>query len=368
MQKKKIVMYVYGDITTDARVQRAATALADQYDLLLISNNCGKKIPDTKYRNILVGNSSFNIQNYFTTIYETYKIVKKEKPDLFYGHDYYSSTIVKMLIGRKYCKKIVYDAHELYIPQEGYPLSVRSRFFYTIEKSIVNKVDLLICASPERAKIMQKHYKLKELPTSIRNISQLTINSDPDTEKIILSLKDFFSKPGKTLVYAGTVMASRRIDEITRIVCQHSADFKLLVVGRGDALEKIKQIAAGTPTLVFAYTGAIPYKSLGAVLSRCDIGYVYNPNDILNNIYCAPNKVYEYTSVSLPILSNENPTVKKELEQNHIGIATDKLEEGLLNLSKELETYKEKCKQFSLNNPWSSEAELLKHIIDHVIN
>lgn len=366
IKRKKIIMYVYGDITTDARVQRAATALAEEYELILISNNCGKVLPSTKYRNILVGNGSFNTRNYFKTIYETFLIVKKERPDMFYGHDYYASLIVKLLIGRKYCKKVVYDAHELYIPQDGQPFTLRSKFFYKIEKKIVNKVDLLICASNERANVMQDHYNLEQLPTTIRNISQLIISKDPQTESILNSLSVFFSKPGLTVVYAGTVMACRRIDEITEIVSRHSKDYKLLIIGKGDSLDLVKQIATKNPKLTSAFTGAIPYRSLGAILARCDIGFIFNPNDILNNIYCAPNKLFEYASVGLPILSNDNPTIKKELEENHIGIATDNIEEGLLRISQDLVTYKDRCKQFSINNPWSVDAELLKSKIEHV--
>ena len=42
--KKRMYMYVYNDITTDARVQRAANALADDFELTLISTQKGKTI------------------------------------------------------------------------------------------------------------------------------------------------------------------------------------------------------------------------------------------------------------------------------------------------------------------------------------
>ena len=59
--KKKLLMYVYGDITTDARVNRAANALADEFDVTVISTNFGKEVKDDKYKNILIGSASTGI-------------------------------------------------------------------------------------------------------------------------------------------------------------------------------------------------------------------------------------------------------------------------------------------------------------------
>lgn len=360
---KKIVMFVYGDITTDARVQRAASTLSASYEVILISNNWGKEVQDTSYKNVLVGRDGYDSRNYFNTIREVLRIVKQEKPFIFYGHDYYSALAIRFLLGRKYCKKIVYDAHELYVPQPGLHFTVRSRFFYAIEKSIVKKVDLLICASRERAEKMQQHYGLNKTPVTIRNISQLWISHDETTETIMSSLDSFFSKPGITVVYAGVVMGSRRIDELASIVSKRPEKYKLLIVGKGDALDRVKQIADSVPTLTSAFTGAVPYRSLGAILSKSDIGFIYYPVNTLNNIYCASNKLYEYASVNLPILANENPTIKKELELGLMGVATNDLERGLEKISANINQYKEACKLFTANNRWEDESKILEKAI-----
>ena len=356
-------MFVYGDITTDARVQRAASTLSKQFEVILISNNWGKELPVATYKNILVGRDSYDSRNYFNTVREVLKVVKTEKPYIFYGHDYYSALIIRFLLNRKYCKKFVYEAHELYVPQKGVPFTVRSRFFYAIEKSIVKKVDLLICASHERAVKMQEYYGLDSSPVAIKNISQLSVSFDDTTVAIMDSLKSFFSKPGLTVVYAGVVMGSRRIDELATVVAKHPDKYKLLIVGKGDALEKVKQIAASVPSLTSAFTGAVPYRSLGAILSKCDAGFIYYPVDTLNNIYCASNKLYEYASVSLPILANENPTIKNELERGHMGVASNNLESGLEQLSANIEMYKQACKVFTEHNMWEEESKLLEKTI-----
>lgn len=356
--KPKLIMYVYGDITTDARVNRAATALADKYDVSLLSTNFGKDVKDTIYKNILIGNGGIGMKNLLTNIYEAYKIVKREKPLILYCHDYYSAILAFMLKSRKYCKHIVYDAHELIIPENGVKDS-RLRFFYFFEKLIIKNVDKVFCASKERSTIMQEHYNLSCPPIPIRNISQLMVNNDRQIQTIVSSLDEFFSKPGPVVVYAGIVTKSRRIAELANAVSSLAPRFKLLIVGKGDAVEELKEITSSNPNLVSAFTGSVPYKALGAILSKCDIGLVYYPVNTLNNTYCASNKVYEYASVALPIISNTNPTIREELKANHIGVSSDNFVEALNELCNNLDGYKQSCMDYTKANPWQNDAELL---------
>ena len=351
-------MYVYGDITTDARVNRAANALADEYDVKLISTQCGKMVSNGKFENLLIGTSKTGIVNLFKNLFEAYRIIKHERPDIVYCHDYYSALLAYFLIGRKYCKKIIYDAHELIIPEPNAKDS-RLAFFGWFEKRIIKRVDLAICASEARGEKMAEYYHLTKVPLVIHNISQLEINADEDTNRILEELKDFFSNPVPTVVYAGVVTKSRRIIDLEEAVSSLAPKYKLLVVGQGDVLDEVVQKASENKDLTFAYTGKIPYRSLGAVLRKCDIGFVYYPTNTLNNTYCASNKLYEYASVGLPMIANTNPTIEKELRDNQLGVASDNLVEAIEKTAANLLDYKQSCRTYTENNPWSKDAELL---------
>ena len=353
-----MIMYVYGDITTDARVNRAANALADKFEVTVISTNFRKEVKDDKYNNILIGSASTGLMYLFQNILEAYRIIKRETPDYVYCHDYYSSLLAYLLTSRKCCKYLIYDAHELIIPESG----VRDRrlaFFHYFEKHIINKVDKVICANEERGQLMKEHYHLKTKPVIIRNISQLLISTDSQTLRILESLDGFFSKPGPVVVYAGVVTKSRRISELATAVSSLAPKYKLLIVGQGDAIESIKSITDANPQLIAAFTGAVPYKALGAILSRCDIGFVYYPVNTLNNTYCASNKIYEYASVALPMISNKNPTIQKQLEINRIGVSSDDYASALNEIFNKIDTFKKSCENFTLANPWQNDANLL---------
>lgn len=357
---KKLIMYVYNDILTDARVQRAAAALAIDFDLTLISTQKGKKIEDREYKNILVGGTSTGLLGILKSIWASWRIIRRQHPEVVYCHDYYSAILGYILIFTRYSGKIVYDAHELIIPEDG-RADKRLKFFYWFEKRIVNKVDLLVCANEQRGEIMQKYYGLDLKPFVVPNISQLTINdSDVDTAIILSTLQDFFEKKGLTVVYAGVVTTSRRINELFDAVVSLAERCKLLIVGDGNAMDLLKEKATNHPELSVAFTGKVPYKSLGSILSRCDIGFLYYPVDTLNNTYCASNKIYEYASMGLPMLANENPIVKQVLKEEHIGVSTNSFKEGLQVLADKSEDYKNSCKIFTDNNLWNDVAKLFK--------
>ena len=354
----KLIMYVYGNIQTDARVKRAAKALGEKYELILLSNDCGKLVKNENYRNVLLKCASSGLKGYMQSVREAIKIIKAEKPEVFYAHDYYSTFIVRLLLRRKYCKKIVYDAHELIIPEAGQS-DTRMKFFYRMEKSIVHKVDLLVCASQERAALMKEHYCLSKAPLVVENISYLPLGYELSKLDASKQLEDFFADKTPTLVYAGVVTKSRKIGSLYEMAARIAPAVKLLIVGDGDALNGMKKEAAGQNKLKCCFTGAVPYEALGEILKRCDVGYLYYPSNTLNNINCASNKIYEYASVGLPIVANNNPTVKRIIEKGGIGVASGNFEESLKQTLSRLDEYKKACARFVEENSWEKTAQRL---------
>lgn len=364
--KKKIIMFVYGDITTDARVQRSATALSADFDVTVISVQFGKAIPKFPFKNILLGNG-YSTSSYFHCLLSAIKYIKKEKPDIIYGHDFYASLLVDYFLTRRITGcRVVYDAHELIIPEPQYPLGRKAHIIYKLEKYAIRHADCVICTKEERGQAMKEHYDLKTMPHVIRNISQLTIDEKALKEETKSTLNAFFKEPGITVVYAGAVMKKRRIDEIAEAVMESPDKYKLLIVGDGDQLDELKDMTSRVTELKCLMTGKVPYSALGYILNKCDIGFIYYPNTTINNRLCASNKLYEYASVNLPILANNNLTVQKEVEKYNIGIVSDDFKQGLDLLSKRLGECKANCKDFSAQNQWNDEADKLRNIINQL--
>ena len=54
-------------------------------------------------------------------------------------------------------------------------------------------------------------------------------------------------------------------------------------------------------------------------LDSCHIGIISYPFTSYNNIYCAPNKIFEYAAMGLPFIATEQPIFKHAQEQYHTG-------------------------------------------------
>lgn len=354
-------MVVMNTLKTDARVQRAAAALIDDFDLTVIGINEGCE--QSFKQRILSPSGNSGLTRYLSFNREVKKLLRKEQPDLFYAHDYYTCNLVRWAKKRWRGGKIVYDSHELIIPDGLHKLSKRDRYFYTNERHAVKDADLVICASAERGAMMAQHYALSNKPLSIDNISELPILYDGFTAGLFEECSFVLNTPGPTLVYAGVLTQSRRLDRLIGIVANRQ-NTSLLIVGDGPDRQRLEALASSRASGRCHFTGTLPYQYLGAILSRCDIGYVSYPNDTLNNRFCAPNKVYEYASVGLPMIAAENPTLRNLLIGNKIGSVGDDLEICFDEVTLHLNQYKEACGQFIANNRWIEKERLLKSSVN----
>lgn len=358
---KKAIMVVMNTLNTDARVQRAANALKEQFDLTVIATDKGTN--EVGYNQVLMKTENTTgflrylkfckfVKNYF----------KKSEFDLFYAHDYYSAGLVGWVHKKFPSVKIVYDAHELCMPEKGKKTGVRDLFFYNNEKWNIKKPNLVICATDERADIMQRHYGLSQKPLPIQNISELTIVDDDFARQLVERCDDFLKSSETILVYAGVLHPGRKIDNLFGII-EKNTSTNLLIVGGGSDEVRLKKLAEERIPGRYCFTGSLPYSYMGVLLSRCDVGYISYPTNNQNNIYCAPNKIYEYASVNLPMIAPENPTIRKFFEEYGIGIVDNDLSFAFGKVIQNLQMHKDRCKQFTQENSWETDAKKLSNAV-----
>lgn len=355
---KKVLMFVYNDLNTDARVQRAAETLASYTELEVLS--IGKQYNSQLYKNRLLLSACKNkIMRYLIIVWKVLMYARKTHADIFYGHDFYAALPILVIRIFMPYYKTVYDAHELYLPQKDIPFSFRDRFFYFWEKRIVKKVSVLIAAQKERAKIMKKFYKLEKMPIVVRNVSKLPRSDKQLKPEIEKACNDFFKKPGITIGYAGAIDLGRGLEELLKAAENLNGTHKVFIVGSGVDSQILRERAVEYKKIQILQIDAVPYEQLAVVLKKCDIGFVYYSTDTLNNKYCASNKIYEYASIGIPMVSNDNPTVRSILEKWEIGVSGNDLAEGIRKVSDNLDTYKKNTITFNAKNTWEKEQDIL---------
>ena len=242
------------------------------------------------------------------------------RPAVVHAHDIFAA-LPGWLAARIARARLVYDAHEFIIPQPDLRLSMRSRLFYRLERWTVLRADLVIAANDERAELMREHYSLPRTPLVVRNIPPLP--PAPRAEDEVL--RDYPQLSRKRdgvvrLVYQGDVSLGRGIGSFAAAMDLLGDGFELIVVGDGPDLDRLRE-TAGTNVLLL---GQVPRADLNDILSLCDIGIVAYSFESLNNVYCAPNKLYEYAQAGLPVIATAQPTLRAVVEQFGIGMVVER--------------------------------------------
>lgn len=221
----------------------------------------------------------------------------------------------------------------------------------------------VIVCEYNRAQITQVWFKLKELPIVISNKPMPNkfernspITRSEQAREIISSLKD-----KKIILYQGVVDVERPIEPLAQAVETFDDSF-VFVVMTGSNCEHLKKYKK---TLVMPYISA-PYHL--EVTSHAYVGIlIYTPvygtfTSPLNSIYCAPNKIYEFSQFGIPMIGNDIPGLKYTIEYNKMGVCVPKLDTesflgAIQKIAENYDTYSNNAINFNLSD---NKAEVVK--------
>lgn len=215
------------------------------------------------------------------------------------------------------------------------------RYIKGLEKYAKN-AKLVICSNLDRANILRVWWKLPVTPEVILNkpYSDLSERNLPLTDELLTLLEPVKEK--KKIIYQGVIFPERELDGICRYINQ-SEDFALIIMGKEtDYLKKLKVIC---PSIIHIPFVAPPYHL--HVTSHADIGILTYDHSSLNNIFCAPNKVWEFSNFGMPMIGNDIPGLINTIEANKMGECIDFKRED--HVSKTLHSILENYTEYSQN-------------------
>lgn len=336
--KKKILMVVYGPIQFDARVQRSAEILSGvSSSIILIS--CNSNVNYTNLNFISKVYTNKKMKRFFLTFSFWLYIIQyayknRNKFDILYIHDF--PIALPGLIIAKLCNKVfIYDSHELLLQRKNYHISIGRKAFILWEKWAMKGADLVIAANYERERIIRNIFKLR---------NTIHINN------IISHVNEQFDKqPLKenAIVYQGYLSSDRDLSNLLRWHKYLPNNIILKIIGNGEMLEKYEQIVVDQNLNNIKFTGKLNYDALIEESSKCKIGIILYSMDNLNNYYCAPNKIYEYAALRMPMLVSPQPFLVNVVKKYHIGevlrddISTEEYKTTILNMINNYDKYVE---------------------------
>jgi|688.fasta_scaffold16388_1 glycosyltransferase involved in cell wall biosynthesis len=124
----------------------------------------------------------------------------------------------------------------------------------------------------------------------------------------------------KVYLYQGFVGQNRNFEIIAKAlsVINDPRNFLVLIgsltQGGLQYVEKLKTLYSNT-----IHLGHINYPDYLKITSLAHVGLISYDFISLNNIFCAPNKLYEYTGFGIPVIGNDIPCLKYSIENYEFG-------------------------------------------------
>ena len=241
----------------------------------------------------------------------------KSGADLYAAHDL-PPLLPTVLAAKLRRKPVVYRAHELWSETQAHvPFAWFWRF---LDRSLVPLCDQVVTPEENRSRIYREEFGAKRPPLTVRNC--------PPYKSPIEStrLRDELARQGiafSTIVlYQGLIDSMRCIEEVAEATRYFDEGVVLVIIGSGwGKWTDASSVLSGHDRIVVL--PRVPYGELPTYTASADIGILLYRNDCRNNYYCAPNKVFEYMMMGLPVIAANYPGMLALVEGGGVGLCVD---------------------------------------------
>lgn len=234
-------------------------------------------------------------------------------------------------------------------------------------KKIAQNAKVVVEAEYNRAHITKAWWNLKKIPMvlpnkpynkmSIQKNAQITSRSD--VRILMDKLKD-----KKIILYQGNISKERPLREYVKAVGELGNEYAFVMMINGE-----------NPYVDLKYDNfyCIPFVKPPfhlEVTSHAYIGIlsytpIKNSYSILNTLYCAPNKVWEYAQFGIPMIGNDLPALKSMFLEYHNGISLQKMKKD--EIKKTIKKIEMDYKQYSNYSQIFFNSVDIKNIVHEIL-
>ena len=176
------------------------------------------------------------------------------------------------------------------------------------------------CFAPEynRAYVYTALLKLKDVPVVLPN-KPAFLPSKENLKEIGGRYVDIVQKINgrRVILYQGSLARERNLDSFIK-ACSLLDNKEYVTVLLGKTTEALSDYKKYNPNLI--HVEYIPAPDYLYITSLAYIGIVTYSPDKLNTIYCAPNKIFEYSAFGVPMIGNDIPGLRYTIDDAGCGI------------------------------------------------
>lgn len=270
----------------------------------------------------------------------------------------------------KYSNRHIMQLMEL---TDKYPMFRGAKFLKFDIKYYAQNAWKLVVPEENRAYIQKVGWNLEKLPYVLPN-KPYCLKSGEITDDMIPVIEEMKKEKRKKIIYLGVISTDRDLQSFAEAIEKVKEDYCLYLFGkfRGEGIEEFKKLCNSYSSL--KYMGFFnPPKHL-EFLKYADIALVpYKPGEIegngftiLNALYCAPNKIYEYAGCSIPMIGTDVLGLKEPFEKYNIGVCCKDLKpETIIEAIKYVDANHD---QMVINSKTFFDSVDLDYIINSIIN
>ena len=205
-----------------------------------------------------------------------------------------------------------------------------------------------------RASICACWYNLPKLPYVIPNIPYVVSRqrnmpiSDDTARQLMEPLKD-----KRIVLYQGHIDKDRTLNSVAMALKEINDDrFCLVLMGKdhNDSVKYLKDI--------YPQTVHIPFVKAPRhleITSHANIALLSYDRVSMNNLFCAPNKIYEYSCYGVPMIGNDIPGLRNTVEAYKMGVCaayekTESVVEAIKRIDSDYDTYQANANMFFENS------------------
>lgn len=208
----------------------------------------------------------------------------------------------------------------------------------------------VICCEYNRACITKSIYNLNNVPYILPN--KPYNSSVAETISMPSSIRELLSKyvGKKIILYQGVFIPERRVDYFIKAINSLPDEYVLFLMGgESKFYNELKNNYQSERVVFLPFLPPPLHLEITKLAHIGILVYVVNGEPInraINVLYCAPNKLYEYSMFGIPMISNDLPALKYAFTLNEAGLCMNTLSEKeikdtILEISGNYEKYSE---------------------------
>lgn len=246
---------------------------------------------------------------------------------------------------------------------ENFAIDGKSRLLhpsYDVHR-FLNRAKALIHCEYNRAAITnglyglnKEYYILPNKPFDMEDGSQTEIPED--VKKTIADVSGKI-KGKKVILYQGIFDPSeRRLDEFCEAIPMLPEEYVFVAMGGGGSyFETIKKRYSSDRILLIPFIRPPFHLEITKIASYGVLAYhpaAHNYVDVLNPLYCAPNKIFEFGKFGIPMIANDVPGLKMIFEAYKCGetitypLTSKKIAETVLRMNGDYQLYSKGSKEY----------------------